>query len=67
MGSYKAPGMTDSSDTDNPGINDKGPQIIPSVVHTTEVDGSCAPLSGPNPGRDQDRSRMDERIGSTYR
>lgn len=30
------------------------------------MDGSCESYAGANPGRDQDRSRMDERIAASY-
>lgn len=30
------------------------------------VDGSCESYAGASPGRDQDRSRVDERIGASY-
>lgn len=63
-----APGKHDSSFTDNPGINKIGPQAMPSdnANGLGPVD-SWSKLEGANPGRDQDRSRVDECQGSTYR
>jgi len=60
--------LHDSSVTDNPGINKIGPQTQPpdNANGLGPVD-SWSPHDGPNPGRDQDRSRVDECQGSTYR
>jgi hypothetical protein len=58
--------MTDSSNTDNPGVNKIGPQAFPGSS-MCEYEGPMYELVGANPGRDQDRSREDECQGSTYR